>query len=311
MMRKLLAAGLALCVMTVSLLAPAYAAQAADFENIVYVVEEDGTLRQSQEPVRYGRIATEKGTLNMRAEAKDSAKILEKLAKGTLVQIVQDLEGWTEIRYKDRTGYVMTKFLAEITELPYAAVTKEDQGDAVLAVKRLLYSLDYIKSDEINTRYDQTLETALTKLQLMNGVPLSLDVVTPELQALIEWGMIAKYKSGYLGTQTDPDTGLSAAIFCWDTDGTLYDDDQAVKLKIAYAVQAAGGQAPYTITVRKSLSATDGENHGDIVKNPISHIWNASTDTIYIYATVVDAAGNTVTAVTNYRYVLPSRYTEN
>lgn len=303
MMRKLLAAWLACCALSnLFFLLPIVGLHGT-------AVAEDGAYAaQTIDEGRYAEVATTKGTLNMRAEPKENAKILTKLPRGTIVRIVEDLGEWTQILYGERAGYVMTSFLAEIVELPYSLITADSDGEAVLAFKRALYKLEYLKSEEINQRFDAAMETALTKLQLMNGVALNPQAVTPQLQALMEWGMIEKGKSGYFMTATDRDSDLSAAIFCWDSGGILYEDDRAVKLSVSFAAQASGGQPPYTITVRKSLSGQGGEQHGDVVTSPFSHIWGQDSDYIYLYATVDDAAGNTLTVCTPFRYVLPARY---
>lgn len=256
---------------------------------------------------RYAEVATQQGTLNMRAEPKDKAKIIKKLQRGTVVEIIEVLDTWTEVRQGKDTGYVKTDFLKEVAELPYSTITKESDGDAIIAFKRALYKLEYIKSDDINMQYDQVLESALTKLQLMNQVTLNPQEVTPELQALIDWGMISKGKSGYVDVVTDASSGLTVGIFCWDSDGTLYEKDQAVKLEISFAAQAVGGVGPYTITVTKSLSG-GGPESGDEVTSPFSHIWGQDSDRVYLYATAEDAAGHTVTACAPFRYSLPDRY---
>lgn len=295
-MRKRFSAWLVLCLMLTTAVLHAPAALAA--------APEEGI-----DSYRYGEVSTEKGTLNMRAEAKDNAKILHKIPRGTIVRITGEDGNFTKILYKDREGFVKSSFIREIDELPFQPITSESDGDAVLAFKRILHRLEYIKADDINMRFDQTMENALSRMQLMNGVSYDPQTVTPELQALIEWGMISKGKSGYLDAATDAESGLTVAIFCWDTAGTLYEKDSSVKVQIAYGAQATGGVPPYTITVRKSLGA-GGAEFGDEVQNPFSHIWSPSTDRLYVYATAEDSAGNTVTACAPYRYVLPARYTD-
>lgn len=260
---------------------------------------------------RYGQVVTEKGTLNMRAEPKDGTKVLAKLSKGLIVRILQTGEEWTQVLHEGAAGYVKNAFLQEIEELPYSVLRRDDKGEGVLAFKRALYKLEYLKSDDINSRFDQKMETALIKLQLVNGIELNPEVVTPELQAMMTWGMLEEGKSGYLGTEVDEETGLMVSVFCWDSAGTLYEDEKAVKLKVSFAAQAAGGVPPYAITVKKSISARGGAENGDEVTSPFSHLWREDTGEIYLYATVVDAAGNTVTACTPFRYTLPARYLGN
>ena len=169
------------------------------------------------EGFRYARVATEKGTLNMRAAPKSDADVLGKLPKGTIVRIVEDHEDWMMIFHDGKSGFVMTRFLEEFRDLPYSAITKEDRGEAVLAFKRGLRKLGYIKSDDVNSRFDAVLETALLKLQLRSGVPLNPGVITPELQEMMAWEMLPGAKSGFINTATDPESGLTVSVFCWDT----------------------------------------------------------------------------------------------
>lgn len=306
-MRKNIAVCLAFCMLLGVMAGMYQAARATAFAEEQPGEAGSAIFPQSGEVTRYAEVVTAKGTLNMRVKAKDNAEIVDRLPRGSIVRILEDNDEWTRVLFKRKEGYVKTSFLNEFTEYPYNPLVKGDKGDAVLAFKRALHKLGYLKSEEINTRFDTVLENALIKLQLMNGVALSPELVTPELQALVNWGMIAKAMSGYVGAETDDDTGLGVTIFCWDTGGILYEADQSVKISISFAAQATGGQPPYTITVKKSLTGS-GEQFADVVTSPFSHIWSQSTERLYVYATVVDSAGNTVTACAPYRYTMPTRY---
>ncbi len=298
-MRRVLAIWLAVWVLLGTGALPSPAALAAGAEG-------EGSIAGAE---RYARVATEKGTLNMRSEAKDKAEVLSKLPKGAIVVVLENLEEWTKVLYKSKTGYVKAGFLDEITELPYTTITKDSDGALVLAFKKALRKLEYLKSEEVNKKFDAAMEKALMKIQLLNGVELNPGAVSPELQALMEWGMLRKGKSGYIETNEDEETGLSVSIFCWDTAGVLFEDEKTIRVEVTFAAQAMGGQPPYTVTVRKSISGgRGGEAYGDEVTSPFSHIWTESTDCIYLYATAVDAAGNTVTACTPFRYAIPARY---
>ncbi|GHU70268.1 hypothetical protein AGMMS49992_02320 [Clostridia bacterium] len=256
-------------------------------------------------------VATTTGALNLRAEPDKSAKSLAKISDGTKVlvtNLVVDSEAeWTEISYKNQTGYVMTKYLEIVTVLPYSPITSDQKGDEVMAFKRAMRQLGYIKSEDVNQKYDDAMEKALTKLQLMNGLILEPNVVTPKLQAMIAWGMIVKCKSGYLDTATDDESGLTVSLYVWDVSGKMYDMEEAVNVKLAYGTQAAGGFPPYTITVRKTLSSGGPEN-ADPAPNPFNQMWRKTTERLYIYATVTDAAGRSVTACVPYKYSLPPKY---
>ncbi|MDR0395715.1 MAG: hypothetical protein LBH66_00260 [Oscillospiraceae bacterium] len=259
----------------------------------------------------FARVKTASGTLNLREKAENSAKILAKLASNVVVRVVAVMTEtealWTHVVYKENSGYVMTKYLEFITELPYEPIVSGDKGSHVMALKQAMRRLGYIKVADVNTRYDAAMETALAKLQLMNNLPLSPSVVSAETQALLEWGYISKYRSGYLTSATDETSGLTISIFVWDVSGTLYDYDEAVNVKLSYGAQALGGQPPYSISVKKSTSA-GGEAYADPISNPFYHMWTKNIDRLYVYATVTDAIGNTVTACAPYKYTLPPQY---
>lgn len=309
-MHRLRMVWLALCIWLCAMAMLSLPAIAADTGEDHSTVENETHTAQSVEAIRYAKVVTGKGTLNMRADATDDAKVLKKIPNGSIVNILADQDDWTIIFYERQIGFVKTCFLDEVESFPFSLITSEDEGEAVLAFKRTLHKLDYLKSDDINKRFDSAMEKALIKLQLVNGVTLNPDAVTPELQQLIEWGMISKGKSGYLDTATDKDSGLTVSIFCWDTDGMLYEKDNAVKIEITFAAQATGGVPPYTVTVKKSIGAS-GAQHADVVTSPFSHISRQDSEYVYLYAIAVDAAGNTVTACTPFRYTMPERYTSD
>ncbi|MDR1599195.1 MAG: SH3 domain-containing protein [Oscillospiraceae bacterium] len=259
----------------------------------------------------YARVRTTSGTLNLREKAENKAKVLAKLASDAVVRVVAVITEteaqWTQVVYKENNGYVMTKYLEFITELPYSPIVSGDKGEGVLAFKQAMRRLGYIKADDVNTKYDTAMETALSKLQLMNNLPLNPTFVSAETQALLDWGYIAKYRSGYLASATDETSGLSISVFVWDVSGTLYDYQEAVNVELGFGAQALGGQPPYSISVGKSMSAS-GAGRADPVDNPFYHMWTKTTDRLYIYATVTDAIGNTVTACAPYKYSLPPQY---
>ena len=298
----------------------ALAAQATDWEESGETWEEEyeetweddseaygGPFGEGPAAKRYAKVATQKGTLNMRLAMKDNAKIVAKLPRNSIVTILEDEEEWTKVLYKGKTGYVKNSFLEEISELPFTPFVKGDKGDKVYAFKKAMFKLGYLKSDEINLSFDTAMVNALTKLQLINEVALNPEVVSPEVQALMDWGLIKKAKTGPLAVETDEESGLTVTIFCWDVDGYLLEEDKAVRLSITYAAQATGGQPPYSITVKKAVSRS-GEQFADEVENPFTHIWSNTTEYIYIYAVATDAAGNTVTACAPFRYLMPARY---
>ena len=66
-------------------------------------------------------------TVNMRLEARATAKILKQVPIKTTVTVVEYGAEWTKIIYDNTTGYMMTKFLR----------IKEDDDIIVVSRKRL------------------------------------------------------------------------------------------------------------------------------------------------------------------------------
>lgn len=58
------------------------------------------------------RVSTPGGSLNLRASARDSAKVLTTIPQGDAVSVLQRGESWCQVAYNGQTGYVMTRFLA-------------------------------------------------------------------------------------------------------------------------------------------------------------------------------------------------------
>lgn len=55
--------------------------------------------------------ASSGSTVNMRSEASAKAKIIEQIPIRSTVDVISVGGEWTQIKHKDMTGYMMTKFL--------------------------------------------------------------------------------------------------------------------------------------------------------------------------------------------------------
>lgn len=62
-------------------------------------------------PLFVGMVDTEKDPLNVRESPSKNAKIIGQLEKGTLVDIYNEDDGWCEIRYEDKVGYVSKEYI--------------------------------------------------------------------------------------------------------------------------------------------------------------------------------------------------------
>ena len=238
----------------------------------------------------FARVIVEKGTVNLRSQARDGARVVARLSSGMLVHVHQRGEKWSKVSFGNRTGYVMTPYLAMLTELPYQHLRPGDSGDAVRALKDRLKDFGYLTRRQVNNIYCADTEKALRKLEMLNGMP-ETGVATPELQAFLFHGKVEKSKSGYSASNTHKESGLTVSIFAWTSGYSILggDDRGTVEVLVHYAVNASGGTEPYTITVRN-------EGPGDSSRNPYRINWHPGAPTVYLTATVTDDAGNSVSA---------------
>lgn len=317
-MRKILSMWMACAVLfgIVAITAPAARGEDAPAEEMEQADGEEALGEETEQSAgeasvrRYALVNTKKGTLNLRKTASKNGKVTGRLPNQVTVAVLAVEGDWIKVHYGTKTGYVMASYLTEVEELPFETLQPGDKGDEVKKLKQQLKKLGYLQSKQVNDKYDAALEKALQKLQLLNGFPQTA-VADADVQAFVFWGKVMTDKSGYSGTATDEVSGLTASIFCWDSGGMLYEEDQAVRVKISFVTQVSGGQPPYDITVQKAVSSRADTTSGDDVKSPFTYVWKNETGPLYLLAIVEDADGNTVTARARFNYTLPARYRDN
>jgi uncharacterized protein YgiM (DUF1202 family) len=86
--------------------------------------------------------------LNMRAGASEDAEIVRTLENGTVVEIKSEADGWCEIEYEWKTGYVMRKFVLAIEENQEAYDAQAAGYDDYL-IDEALDEVDDLKIEEI------------------------------------------------------------------------------------------------------------------------------------------------------------------
>ena len=64
------------------------------------------------------RVTTASGSLNLRAAARDTARVLTTIPQNAVVTVLIYGAAWTQVRYNGQTGYVMTKFLTLLDGQP-------------------------------------------------------------------------------------------------------------------------------------------------------------------------------------------------
>ena len=131
-------------------------------------------------------------SLNVRAAASTSANILTRLKHGTVVTVLGQSGGWTQIQSGSVTGWVSSEYLkfnaavtptAEPATSSYTTLKYGDTGEAVKDLQRKLGTLGYF-TGEIGGNYLTLTESAVKAWQRANGYAQD-GVATPEIQAKI------------------------------------------------------------------------------------------------------------------------------
>lgn len=91
-----------------------------NIEEVQPIEEATKETRESDEKIPEPKKAKVTGAklVNMRAVASKDGMIIDKLPEGTIVEVGESKllanSGWTHIKYNEKTGFMMTKFLKEI-----------------------------------------------------------------------------------------------------------------------------------------------------------------------------------------------------
>lgn len=136
------------------------------------------------------KVMTRKGPLKLRASASEKSRVLDEIPNGTCILVEQEDESWCRVLYKDREGYCKTEFLilyreADLSILDYRVLNKGDKGDDVLALKKRLQELGYIRDGSKTT--DVYNDVAIERVKLFQRqTGMSEDgVASQELQAYL------------------------------------------------------------------------------------------------------------------------------
>ncbi len=104
-----------------------------------------------EQAVIAAKVMTRKGPLKMRVSASEKGRVLDEIPNGTCILVEQEDETWCRVSYRNQTGYCKTEFLilyreADLSILDYRVLNKGDKGDDVLALKKRLQELGYIRN---------------------------------------------------------------------------------------------------------------------------------------------------------------------
>ena len=136
------------------------------------------------------KVTTKKGSLKLRKTAGAKGRVIGEIPNGTCVLAIREEDGWCKVRWNELTGYCDTDYLllyrgADLSLLSYRVLRNGDCGEDVLAMKKRLQELGYIRSSAVLTnRYNAETAQRVTLFQRQTG--MSEDgVAWQELQAYL------------------------------------------------------------------------------------------------------------------------------
>ncbi len=144
--------------------------------------------------VRYARVTTPSGYLNLRTGPSTKNGIIGQLKPGTRVTVLSVADGWAQVKTDSKTGYVQSKFLTEETDSPTPAATStpamaEEEGDTG-DVRYVVTSIEYL-----NLRAAES-DTASVLAAIPKGWPVRV------LEAGSTWcKVIYDHQTGYVMTK--------------------------------------------------------------------------------------------------------------
>ena len=117
-------------------------------------------------------------------------RVIGEIPNGTCILVTKEADDWCEVSWNGQTGYCKTEFLilyrgADLSLLDYRVLRDGDKGDDVVALKKRLQELRYIRSGAtLTNRYTQ--ETAQRVILFQRQTGMTEDgVAWQELQAYL------------------------------------------------------------------------------------------------------------------------------
>ncbi len=131
-----------------------------------------------------------RGPLKLRAKENRKSRVLTEIPNGTCVLVAQEGEKWCRVIWQDREGYCMTEFLtllqdADLSILEYRVLKTGDKGEDVLALKKRMKELGYLRSTaRLTDIYTDVTAERVILFQRQTGMPED-GIASQELQACL------------------------------------------------------------------------------------------------------------------------------
>ena len=136
------------------------------------------------------KVMTRKGPLKLRVSASEKGRVTDEIPNGTCILVEQEDEAWCRVSYKNQKGYCKTEFLilyreADLSVLDYRVLKKGDKGEDVLALKKRLQELGYIRDgSKMTDVYNDVAMERVTLFQRQTGMTED-GIASQELQAYL------------------------------------------------------------------------------------------------------------------------------
>jgi len=136
------------------------------------------------------KVTTPKGPLKMRAKPSPKGRVITYVPNGSCLLVIEEDEAWCLCRWEGKTGYCGTEYLTLLREadpgiLEYRVLRQGDKGEDVLALKRRLQELGYIRPGSTLTNiYNDVLAERVTLFQRQTRMTED-GVASQELQAYL------------------------------------------------------------------------------------------------------------------------------
>ncbi len=131
-----------------------------------------------------------KGPLRLRTEESQKSRVLDEIPNGACVLVTEEGESWCRLIYQEQEGYCMTEFLTLLREadpsmLEYRVLKNGDKGEDVLALKKRLKELGYLRSAaQLTDSYTDVTAERIILFQRQTGMTED-GIASQELQAYL------------------------------------------------------------------------------------------------------------------------------
>ena len=148
------------------------------------------SLLSTAEGALIAKVTTPKGSLNLRRSSSPGSRIIARVPAGTCLSVLQTGNDFCLCEWNGKTGYCSTEFLtilqnADASILRYRVLQKGDSGEDVLALKKRLQELGYLRSgSSLSEYYNNVLTERVRMFQRQVGAPEN-GIASQEMQAFL------------------------------------------------------------------------------------------------------------------------------